>query len=155
MLPVHLTQSWANSWGHSCSSSTPPPRTPSTTSNPEQGLTDPLLQQINSLSYKAAGNRNQASVPILVPKPLVCFTWQLMQKGCTEGKGMQGTDIANLAQIQPLQAKPCTGLFRRAHSSQHSFSSVKLSISMPVCINIFFLQRERRKLPGGSWAGDP
>lgn len=127
----------------------------------------PLPPTLSKVSQIPCSNRSTASptkqqatgirrlYPFLYPNLLCGFTWQLMQKGCTKGKGMQGTDIANLAQIQPLQATPCTGLFRRAHSSQHSFSSVKLSISMPVCINIFFLQRERRKLPGGSWAGDP
>lgn len=71
---------------------------------------------------------------------------------------MQGKDTANLAQIQPLQT--CRQHHALGFSGEHTPASTasllpNLSISMPICINIFFLQRERGKLPGGSWAGDP
>lgn len=152
MLPVHLTQSWEDTAAPAALLNPGLPLC--TASNPEQGLTVPMLLQINSLSDKAAGNKNQAYVPTLEPKPLVWLHMTAYAERVHKGKGMQGTDIANLAQIQPLQTTPCTGLSRRARSSQHSSPSANLSISMPICINIF-LQRERGKLPGGSWAGDP
>lgn len=117
-----------------------------TASNPEQGLTVPVLLQINSLSYKAAGNRNQADVPILVPKPLVWLHKAAYTERVHKGQGDAGYRHRKLSPNTPstdLQT-PCTGLFRRAHSTQHSFPSANLSISTPICINIFFLQRERQ-----------
>lgn len=61
-----------------------------TASNPEQDLTVPVLLQINSLSYKAAGNRNQASVPIPVPKPLVWLHMTAHAERVCRGQGDAG-----------------------------------------------------------------
>lgn len=149
MLPVHLTQSWANWWGQSCPSSTSAPWTPpllqpwarshSPCAAAEQ---QPLLQ---SRRQQESGTCTQTSC--MVPHDSLC------RKGAERARGCR-VQTQETAQTQPLQTTPCTGLFRRAHSSQHSFPPANLGISMPVCINIF-LQRERGKLPGGSWAGDP
>lgn len=80
MLPVHLTQSWANWWGHSCSSSTSSPCTPPllqpwARSHSPCAATDqqPLLQ----------GNRNQAPVP----KPLVWLHMIVYAERVHRGQG--------------------------------------------------------------------
>lgn len=113
----------------------------------------PCCYRSTASPTKQQATRIRHMYPLLNPN-LVWLHMTAYAERVHKGKGMQGTDIANLAQIQPLQTTPCTGLSRRARSSQHSSPSANLSISMPICINIF-LQRERGKLPGGSWAGDP
>lgn len=49
------------------------------------------------------------------------FTWQLMQNECIKDKGMQGKDIANLAQIQPLQT--CRQHHALGFSGEHTPAS--------------------------------
>lgn len=55
-------------------------------SNPEQGLTVPVLLQNNSLSYKAGGNRNQAPVP----KPPVWLHMIVYAERVQRGQGDAG-----------------------------------------------------------------
>lgn len=75
----------------------PLPTTPSKVSQ------SPCCYRPTATPTKQQGTGIRRMYPFLYPNFLYGFTAQLMQKGCIKDMWMQGTDIANLAQIQPLQ----------------------------------------------------